>query len=260
MKKKSILISVDVEEFDIPEEYGQILAPEEKLHVSYRGVLKTLALFEELNIRATFFITAFWAKQFPELVQRIAARHEIASHAFYHSTFKESDLLSARLELEHLSGQSVQGFRMPRLQPVSMNALDHAGYLYDASLNPTWLPGRYNNRHLPRTLHRNGPMWVMPSSVTPLLRIPVFWLSVKNFPLWVTRNCVNSILRKDGYFSFYFHPWELEDMSLYKLPWYVKSRSGERMYERLYGMLSGLKGKGDFISHTDYLRYHLAPR
>ncbi len=257
MKNNSLLISVDVEEFDIPEEYGHLLGEEEKKHVTYRGVLKTLALFDELGIRATFFITAYWAQQFPAVVRRIAARHEIASHAFFHSTFHERDLLAARLELEHLCGQPVLGFRMPRLQPVSIAALTDAGYRYDASLNPTWLPGRYNNWRAPRAVHRNGPLWVMPSAVTPLLRIPVFWLSVKNCPLWFTRLCIARVLSGGGYFSCYFHPWELEDLSLYGLPWYVKNRCGERMYERLYDVFKGLKAKGEFMSHADYLQRRL---
>lgn len=239
MKNNSLLISVDVEEFDIPEEYGQYLREEEKKCVTYRGILKTLALFDELDIRATFFITAYWAQQFPAMVQRIAAKHEIASHAFFHNTFHERDLLNARL------------------QPVSITALADAGYRYDASLNPTWLPGRYNHRRAPRAVHRNGPLWVMPSAVTPRFRIPVFWLSAKNFPLWFTRYCIARVLQGGGYFSFYFHPWELEDLAPYQLPWYVKNRCGESMYERLYAIFSGLKTKGEFMSHADYLQRRL---
>lgn len=244
---------MDVEEFDIPEEYGQKIPLQEKLLVSYRGVLKTMALFDELNIRATFFITAYWAQNFPDLIKRIAAKHEIASHAFYHDAFEDSDLHDSRQELQYISGQEVKGFRMPRLQPVNMEALEKAGYTYDASINPTWIPGRYNNRHLPRVVHRKEAMWVMPSSVTPRLRLPVFWLSVKNFPLWFTRHCSHRILRKDDYFSFYFHPWELEDLSNYRLPLVVKRVSGPRLHNKMRRFLSYLSSKGEFISHADYL-------
>lgn len=251
--KNKILISVDVEEFDIPEEYGQKIPLQEKLLVSYRGVLKTMTLFEELNIRATFFITAYWAQNFPDMVKRIAVKHEIASHAFYHDVFAETDLLDSRNELEYISGQKVKGFRMPRLAPVNMQALEKAGYTYDASMNPTWIPGRYDNRHQPRYVHRKETLWVMPSSVTPRFRLPVFWLSVKNFPLWFTRCCSRRILRKEDYFSFYFHPWELEDLSSYKLPFVVRSVSGAKMHKKMRRFLSYLQSKGEFISHTDYL-------
>ena len=253
MNNKKILISVDVEEFDIPQEYGQAVPFEEKLEVSRRGVLKTLALFDELEIKATFFITALWARYFPELVQRIAEKHEIASHAFYHDRFLERDLLHSRTELERISRMPVKGFRMPRLQPVSMDALAQAGYTYDASLNPTWLPGRYNNRHRPRHVHLQENMWIMPTSVTPGWRIPVFWLSLKNMPLWFTRHCTARILKKEDYFSFYFHPWELEDIGQYKLPLYVKGVSGKRLYRKMHAFLGWLKERGTFVSHSDYL-------
>ncbi|SIN64775.1 polysaccharide deacetylase family protein [Chitinophaga niabensis] len=251
--KNKILISVDVEEFDIPEEYGQKIPLQEKLLVSYRGVVKTMTLFEELNIRATFFITAYWAQNFPDMVKRMAAKHEIASHAFYHDVFEETDLLDSRNELEYISGQKVKGFRMPRLKPVNMESLEKAGYTYDASLNPTWIPGRYNNRKQPRYVHRKEALWVMPSSVTPRLRLPVFWLSVKNFPLWFTRYCSRRILQKEDYFSFYFHPWELEDLSSYKLPLVVKSVSGTKMHNKMRRFLAYLSARGEFISHSDYL-------
>jgi len=55
---KVVLLSFDVEEFDIPEEYGQILNEREKFRVSLKGLEPILQLLERLNIRATFFTTA----------------------------------------------------------------------------------------------------------------------------------------------------------------------------------------------------------
>lgn len=251
--QKKILISVDVEEFDIPEEYGQSLEMEQKLAVSRNGLLKTLELFNTLNIRATFFVTAYWAQQHPALLQQIAEKHEIASHAFYHDRFEEADLLHSRLTLEAICGKPVKGFRMPRLQPVSLTALQKAGYIYDASLNPTWLPGRYNNLHRPRQVFREAQLWIMPTSVTPVLRLPVFWLSVKNLPLWFSKTCIRRILRKGDHCSFYFHPWELEDLHTYQLPWYVKRVCGLQLENKLAALFTWLQKEGVFISHTDYL-------
>ncbi len=215
---------------------------------------KTLALFDACNVQATFFITAFWAQHHPALVRKIAERHEIASHAFYHDRFDNADLLASRLELERISGKPVIGFRMPRLQPVDYSLLHAAGYMYDASVNPTWLPGRYDNRHVSRHVHDSGPLWVMPASVTPRMRLPIFWLSVKNMPLWFTRACAGSILRKEDYFSCYFHPWELEDISGYQLPFYVKRVNGRRLEEKMRRLLLWLGSKGTFVTHTGYLR------
>ena len=63
---------------------------------------------------------------------------------------------------------------MPRLKPVNIQALERAGYAYDASLNlPPGSPGRYNNRHLPRTVRRKEALGGTLRLRT--LRLPVFW-------------------------------------------------------------------------------------
>jgi hypothetical protein len=247
-----LLISMDVEEFDIPEEFGDTVSPGEKLSVSHAGLLRALELFDKYQVRATFFITAYWAQQYPALVKQLAEKHEIASHLFYHSSFEEGDMERSRLELERISGQPVKGFRMPRLRPVNMVELKQAGYTYDASLNPTWLPGRYNHLDKPRVPFMKE-LWVMPSSVSPLCRYPVFWLSVKNMPLWVTRYFCNRIMAKDKLLTFYFHPWELCDLQKYQLPGYIRYTSGDHMYKRMDGFLAYLQQKGTFVSHSDYL-------
>lgn len=248
-----LLISMDVEEFDIPEEFGDRVTAEEKLSVSHAGLLRALELFDKYDVRATFFITAYWAQQYPVLVKQLAEKHEIASHLFYHSSFEEGDLERSRLELERISGQPVKGFRMPRLRPVDMEALKNAGYAYDASLNPTWLPGRYNHLDKPRIPFKREDLWIMPSSVSPLCRYPVFWLSVKNMPMWVTRYFSNRILAKDGLLTFYFHPWEMSDLRNYQLPGYIRKTSGDHMYDRMDMFLGYLQQKGTFVSHADYL-------
>ncbi|MFY0253691.1 polysaccharide deacetylase family protein [Chitinophaga sp. 30R24] len=255
-QRKRILISVDVEEFDIPEEFGQQVPLQEKLEVSRKGLQATLALFDKYNVRATFFITAYWAQHYPELIRQIALRHEIASHAFYHSSFTEADLEGSRLALQEISGQPVQGFRMPRLRKVNIQALNAAGYLYDASINPTWLPGRYNNWHVSRTLFKDNDTWIIPSSVSPVIRYPIFWLSIKNFPLWITKHFSSRILKKDDYLSFYFHPWELTDISDYALPAYIRRTSGERMIRKMEGFLQFLQHQGAFCTHADLLQAH----
>jgi len=249
-----ILISVDVEEFDIPEEFGQQVSLQEKLEISRSGLQATLTLFEKYNVRATFFVTAYWAQHYPELVRQVAAKHEIASHAYYHSSFNDADLEGSRIALQEISGQTVHGFRMPRLRKVNMQALKDAGYLYDASVNPTWLPGRYNNWHLPRTVFKENNTWIIPSSVSPLIRYPIFWLSVKNMPLWITRHFSKQVLKKDNYLSFYFHPWELIDINAYTLPGYIRRISGQKMQRKMDGFLSFLQKQGTFCTHLDLLK------
>lgn len=77
--------------------------------------------------------------------------HEVASHGYYHSDFKVEHLTQSKLALENISGTEVTGFRMARMMPVDEAEIAKAGYEYNSSINPTWLPGRYNNFDKPRT-------------------------------------------------------------------------------------------------------------
>jgi hypothetical protein len=250
-----VLLSFDLEEFDIPNEYGAALPVEEQLAVTRKGMGNLVPLLTHLQIPVTFFTTAFYAQQNEIAIKEIAAVHEIASHTFYHSKFTEDDILSSRQVLAAISGQLVEGFRMPRLAPVSKILIKDAGYLYDASLNPTWLPGRYNFLDQPRTLFRKDQLWVMPSSVTPHLRIPLFWLAFKNLPLSFIKQCSLQVLKKDGYLSLYFHPWEYADLSSYTaMPFYTRKTSGNQLLNKLTAYLSWLKTLADFSTMENFIK------
>jgi hypothetical protein len=248
---KKILLSFDLEEFDIPEEYGQKLTENEKLEVTVAGLIPLLELLEKHTIRATFYTTAFFAESRPEIVKKISEKHEIASHGFYHSSFQPDDILKSKIALQNITGKTVSGFRMARLVPVDMSLLAEAGYLYDSSLNPTYIPGRYNNFGKARKPFQSSGLITLPTSVATILRIPLFWISFKNFPGRFYKMLALSTLKKDSYLSLYFHPWEFADISKYKLPFYVKSVSGKRLLVKFEKLLITLKNKGEFISSAE---------
>jgi hypothetical protein len=143
---------------------------------------------------------------------------------------------------------------MPRLAPVSKSDLAAAGYVYDSSLNPTYLPGRYNNFFSKRTIHKSENIIVIPSSVTPLMRFPLFWLSFKNFPLALIKFFTSFTLAADDYVCLYFHPWEFADISKYKVPAYVKRVDGDQLLGRFEKYLRWLKTKGEFSTMTEFVR------
>jgi peptidoglycan/xylan/chitin deacetylase (PgdA/CDA1 family) len=241
---KNVLLSFDIEEFDMPFEYGKSIPLEEQLSISQAGCSVILDLLRQHDARASFFSTVVFAQNSGNIMQAIRdTRHELASHGYYHSDFKESHLLESRLELEKLSGLEVTGFRMPRMMPVDDAAIEKAGYQYNSSINPVWLPGRYDNRHKPRTLFQLGDVWQLPASATPGLRVPLFWLSFHNFPLSVYLRASKTTINADHYLNLYFHPWEFTDLSSPRLgmPWYVRRNSGARMRERFVKMLCWMK-------------------
>jgi peptidoglycan/xylan/chitin deacetylase (PgdA/CDA1 family) len=68
-----------------------------------------------------------------EQMRRLALNHEIASHSYYHSSYKEEDLVTSKLVLEKVTGAPVSGLRMPRMKEVSIEAVSKQGM-------PTILP------------------------------------------------------------------------------------------------------------------------
>jgi peptidoglycan/xylan/chitin deacetylase (PgdA/CDA1 family) len=245
-------MSLDVEEFDIPEEYGQMVDPLDKITVSSEGLTRVLDLFEKLDIMITCFTTVYFAQNQPTLLKRIIQTHELASHGYYHSKFQPENLLSSRLELERLSGKKVYGFRQPRFETVDEGELFSAGYAYNSSENPIWVPGRYMNLFKPRVPYLSHGILNLPISTSPIIRYPLFWLSFKNSPLWLFKCMSRWALETDGYLNIFFHPWEFSDLSNWRLPTVIKRSSGREMLAKLEKYLICMKTQAEFITCSSF--------
>lgn len=245
-RQRYILMSFDVEEFDMPLEYNQNLSVYEQMETGFKGLQATMSVINGADVPCTFFTTAHFANWFPDSIQQISRKHEIASHTFYHSQYQTADLLQSRLALENITGQPVYGLRTPRLMKIPMQDVIQAGYSYDSSVNPTWIPGRYNDLSLPRSVYFDQNMLRVPASVSPRLRIPLFWLAFKNMPYSLFKYLSIQALRKDGHLCLYFHPWEFTDIWEFEIPGYAKRWSGEKLQHRLYRLIKDLKAEGEF--------------
>ena len=256
---KTVLLSFDLEEFDMPLEYGRSIEFSDQIRVSSEGATTILNILQRHDIRATFFSTVVFASHAKEIVKRIIDEgHELASHGYYHSVFEEKHLRESKLELERLSGRSIEGFRMARMMPVDDRAIQDAGYVYNSSLNPVYLPGRYNNFFKPRTKFVTDKLIQLPASASPLVRIPLFWLSFHNFPLWFYKAVCSRTINHDNYLNAYFHPWEFTDLKnpFYGLPGFVKINSGKKMAGRFLNLISWMQGKGySFSTIKDFLKH-----
>ncbi len=253
---RSILLSFDVEEFDMPLDYQQNITLAEQLEIGKLGFDAITPILNDKSIATTLFTTATYAINFPEDIKVLAQQHEIASHTYYHSNFEDAHLLSSRLALEAITQIPVTGLRMPRMRKVEMSEVIKAGYKYDSSINPTFLPGRYNNLHLPRTVYQDEGMTRIPASVTPNFRVPLFWLAFKNMPYFLFKNLVIQTLKKDGYVCLYCHPWEFTDaIANTALPTYTKRWCGKALTDRLYSLVNDLKKEGDFKSIQQFLKH-----
>ncbi|GAB3260216.1 polysaccharide deacetylase family protein [Larkinella harenae] len=255
---RQILFTVDVEEFDTALDYGHNLSLNEQLIVSTRGTQLLAELLAVHNIRATLFTTANYAFHEAALVRKLAQTHEIASHGYYHATFEPADLLKSRRTLESITGQPIVGFRRARMGEVDENDLFQAGYRYNSSLHPTFLPGRYNHLRKPRKPFVSGGILHIPASVTPRLRLPLFWLSMKNFPLDIYQRLCLRTLRTDGFLNLYVHPWEFTDLSAYhRIPVYIRRYSHQRLLDRLDKLLHFLAEHGEYGTMNQFADAYL---
>lgn len=244
-----VCLSFDIEEFDLPTEHGAEIPFERQMEVSAAGASRILDLLKRHGVKATFFCTVSFAKGAPGIISRIMEEgHEVASHGMQHSSFRISDLRESRLELEALTGTRICGYRQARMMKLDEREVADAGYLYDSSLNPTFIPGRYMSLRKPRRPYMKDGVLQVPAAVTPWVRFPLFWLSAHILPPTLYRRLALQSLRHDGLFVTYFHPWEFYDLNSlppdYRIPGIVRLNSGPGMEERLESLITFLKSKG----------------
>jgi hypothetical protein len=250
-----IILTFDLEEFDLPIEFGFPIAEDEQFRIANEGLNRLIYILDQNKIRTTFFITGNFCEKYPDCVKTISMKHEIGSHAYYHSQFNEKDILKSKQILESTTDKQVKGFRMPLLQKINYSKLEQAGYEYDSSINPTYLPGRYNNLRVSRTPFKISGSGIIefPVSVSPLIRFPLFWLSFKNLPSFLYRFLCNSSLKKDKFLHLYFHPWEFANIDHVKIPGYIKTPNGERYSKKFENIIRFLITKGEFVTVSEFL-------
>lgn len=256
-----IALSFDIEEFDAPAEQGVSLPLAEQIALSVAGTQAVLDCLHHFGVKATFFCTATFALHAPDVVKRIAAEgHEVASHGYYHSRFEIAHLRQSKEVLENIVNRPVKGYRQARMMPVPEREIALAGYTYNSSLNPTFIPGRYMNFHVPRTCFMKEGVLQIPASVTPLLRFPLFWLSMHNLPMFLYLRLCKRTLAHDGYLATYFHPWEFLELARHpewKLPSVMTRNSGQCLLNRLHTLIDTFqKTNTPFVTYGKLCEYH----
>ena len=143
-EKKLILLSFDTEEFDVPREHGVDISLEEGMRVSVEGIYAHSRLSESNGVRATFLLHGQLCRAGSTPYSPHHGRGtEVACHGVDHWKPVPEDVWRSKNILERVAGVPMHGYRQPRMFPVSDDALAEAGYLYNSSLNPAFVPGRY---------------------------------------------------------------------------------------------------------------------
>ena len=224
-------MSVDVEEYFQVSAFDTIIGREDWGTMSSRLALaidKILALYDEYDVKATFFTLGWIADRHPEVIKRIAREgHEIASHGHEHTRVHvlgknkfRTDIETTREKLEDLSGSPVIGYRAPSFSigpntPWAHDELAAAGYRYSSSVFPI-RHDHYGQPNAPRFAYRPTSSGVVEIPMSTLRRMGRTWPCsgggyFRLMPLQYSKWAVSQINSKEQLPAvFYFHPWELD--------------------------------------------------
>ena len=255
-EKGVVLLSFDIEEFDLPREHGGEISVERGVEVSSVGLSRVLEMLERTGVKATFFVTGNFAETAPELTREILKRgHEVGCHGVDHFRPRKGDATRSSEIVGEVIDAPVYGYRQPRMFPISYEELSECGYLYDSSVNPAFIPGRYNHFDVPRRPFTRKRVVEVPTSVATRLRVPLFWLALHLFPLSLYLTLCRVSLRETGYLATYFHPWEFSEIRGHsEVPFYIKRNSGEKLVQRLEKVVRALAADGyGFITYREYV-------
>lgn len=279
-KNKKIILSFDLEfwynsfflkqyiDKDIVERQNDFLA---------ETINPILNLFDHKQVSATFFITGEVAEKYPELVKKIAKRHEVASHGYCHKfLFNESydeiyaDTKKSKEILERITNEKILGFRAPS---YSLNyrtfflikILNELDFKYDSSLLPAkfGLYGANNAEQKPFIIGSRGflndprgKLFEFPLNILNLffVKFPVsggFYFRL--IPYFIYKKIVKHELKKNGYFVFFVHPHDFLDfIPNIKAPqWKIKLRylGTRKTFKKFKKFINDF----EFINFRDYL-------
>lgn len=227
-------LTVDVEDYFHVSALAETIDRGDWHSMEFRADASTdrlLALFDEFDVKGTFFVLGWLADKCPEVVRRIhAAGHEVACHGFSHQLvynqtpeeFREETRRSKAL-LEDTTGAPVIGYRAASwsITERSLWALDvihELGFEYDSSIFPI----RHDRYGIPGAPRYPGTvespaghaMVEFPPSTTDIagMRLPVSGGGYfRIFPYALTRYGLGKVNRQARQpFMFYLHPWEVD--------------------------------------------------
>jgi polysaccharide deacetylase family protein (PEP-CTERM system associated) len=255
-------LTIDVEDYFQVTGFAARVHPSTWNHYELRVERSTGIILQRLadaELRATFFVLGWIAKQCPRLVRSIErAGHEIASHGFWHRLVTSispvefrADVRESKNLLEDILGKPVIAYRAPSFSIApdrtwAFEILVEEGYTIDSSIA---VGRRSSCGHLagdgvPFDLSTpSGELREYPLPTARMLgrQIPVGGGGY--FRLWPygwTRRALASINAAGRPFAVYLHPWEFDpDQPRIPASWgrrfkhYVNLRATEPRFVRL---------------------------
>lgn len=252
-------MGIDLEDYYHASIFDTVLSKDDKQALPpsvIKGTEFLLSLFQEYNIKATFFCLGEVALSYPSLIKKIASLgHEIAAHSMHHKRIYNmnqqdfyEDTLKVKNILEDLSGQKVIGYRAPSFSinhktDFFYSTLESLEFRYSSSLSPI----RHDHYGDP-----TAPRFAFTPKGENILEIPISTIEYfsKRFsiggggwfrlmPYMIYRFLVKQYQKNDQPLIFYTHPWEyIPDQPRIKA---LSLKNYFRHYVNLYKMQRKMK-------------------
>ena len=227
------ILSVDVEDYFHVEAFSQVVRQDQWSEFPSRVEVNThriLDLFDECQVKGTFFILGWVAHRFPHLVKQIVDRgHEPACHSYWHRLIYNlspeefrADTLRAKACIEQAGGHQVSGYRAPSFSIVerslwALEILAEAGFRYDSSVFPV-KHDTYGIPDAPRSpypvMTPSGTIMECPMTTFRLPGSPNLPVGgggyLRILPEWYTRLGLARARQENIPLICYIHPWEVD--------------------------------------------------
>jgi polysaccharide deacetylase family protein (PEP-CTERM system associated) len=223
-------MTVDVEDYFHVSAFDSVIDPKDWSSITPRvgdNTHRLIDLFNENNVKATFFTLGWVAKNCPDVIKRIVGEgHELASHGTNHrrnTTMNREqvfqDIKESKDLLEQISGKEIIGYRAPSFSIDKSNEyvfeiLTELNFKYSSSTYPI-THDLYGVPEWPRFIHTR------PEGIIEI-PVPTVESGDKNkgiggggyfrlYPYWLSKRRIDKYLREtDQPYNFYFHPWEID--------------------------------------------------
>ncbi|HBT97737.1 MAG TPA: polysaccharide deacetylase [Desulfobulbaceae bacterium] len=217
----TLLLSIDLEDVRDWVENGEKYQPRLRINTE-----RYLAFFDQIGVKATFFVVGSIARQNKALITMIAGLgHELACHSDRHIQLDKqsrrqfiADIKRNKETVENICGQQVFGYRAPTFSLTEQTMWAHellseAGFTYSSSVLPAKniLYGWENFGEKCRRMASG--IWEIPMTLhsLPFFRIPICGgVYLRVFPYWLTRYSVNHSMRTKLPIVSYLHPYDID--------------------------------------------------
>lgn len=236
--------------------------------------------FEEFiisnRIKLTTFVVGKMFEEHLPIAERFARIDtEFELHSYSHNVEEpdsEEEILRGKTAYTNYFGHPPRGYRAPNgaISPTGLSVLHREGFLYDASVFPTWRPELgYNFSHMPRTpwfYEEYPPLLELPFAVVPGVRIVISMSFLKLFGFSFYRLMFNTfglpdIVIFDSHLYDYFLTDSVRNLSRFDWKRYAITRNHNNSLRLVQRFVDFLISRGyTFISMGELYQTIMASR